>query len=373
MKYVFLLFCGFFQSECLAQIQANYSIILIPKEAKKTLGKHPIFKTIYIEKIEDNRLKRGSLGTIYSHWESALLPSNIDGKDLDDALQIFLDNFQKDDAHKKTIIAKINNFSVGQFRESDNINYIYMDIDFYKRNDDGTNFLVGHYHGRKSKIGNENRIPSLVYKILEESLNTLGNQINKPFSLKQVNYIEANYVPQKGLYRTFLDYKYNTPIVTKEKYEIVVTKENEIQYNTNSDSLYTRMFGYSDGTNFYSAPFISSYTMKMKKLAAKGRYLYAEDCVEHFSEKERTTRNIATIVGGLGGLLIASATFDHKKDAIFDLATAQTIIVDSPEFLSLLKENEQVDQSYKENPCRKNAIESILKINSLYSSSHKTN
>ncbi len=365
-RLLFLLFLLLAQNKNFAQSAQNYIIILTPKKAKKIIGEHPIFEKIHIETIEDNRLKKGSLGTLFSHWDMANLPSNLEGKDLDEALQIFLDNFQKEENHKKTIIAKINTFTVGQFSESSNLNYIYLDINFHQKNKDGTSNLVGHYHGRKSKQGNAKVISSLVYKILEESFNALESQINKPFSLKNMNYIDSNYVPQKGLYRTFLDYKYNTPIVTQEEYKILAVNETEVEYSTYSDSLRTRMFGYSDGKTFYSAPFVISYQMKMKKLAATGRYLYAEDCIKSFSEKEKKAMNVGAIVGGLSGALIVSATFDHRKDAIFDVETAQTIIVDSPAFISLLKENEQVLASYKEKPCRKNAIEAILKLNVLY-------
>jgi hypothetical protein len=370
MKHLLLLLFTFQSFFLLAQID-KHIIKLEAKYAKPLLSN--CFDKFYITKVVDNRKKKGKIGKILKNKGEQKVFAYFEQNDFENYLLHFFRECSKDTVTKTALIATINFFSIAEdYDAKGKLGQVFLDVDFHKKDEVGNNSPFGHYHGsyaEPSGAGNvSKRFPVLIYRILKEAFSEIGK--NKTFSgIDNFSYIDTNYVPQKGIYLNLLDYKKNLPFETKENYQIVQTDDNEIVFNTKSSHLLKRIFGYSDGVNFYIGdPTFPAYKIKMKKTTTVGRYLYVKKADSYIVKRDRNIILGVSLATGLTGLGFILALEDFKKDAVWDTETGEIANINSNSFLDFIDEDDNVFNQYYNFPSQENAIIAIKSINKRYHS-----
>lgn len=319
------------------------------------------FFDFHIDSIIDNRLdktpyvgivKRGILG---AKWSRA----KFEGKSINQDLQALFNSFSIEKEKTEAIIAKINYFEIGEFQSNPYLEegIVYLDIDFFKKKN---NEIIAHYHGKFKEALSSDVTSShagRIYRIFKTAFDQI-NLSNPNKIISKQNYNDSTYVPKEGFYRSYLDYIYNTPIVTQKKYKISYEDETHtsIFIKSKGDSLNFNIFGYSDGNFFYSFSNNSWYM----KTRARGHYLFLEDAIIDMTSGEYLGQLIAIGLGGVSGTT--------KGNVVINLETGRMIRADSDAFIQLLKEeNVEISERFLSSKMKKkNAIYAIKALNRIY-------
>ena len=380
MKHLFLLLFLLQNISVFSQAEDSHIVQLESKYAKPLLT--GVFDKFYIAQITDNRFNKENIGNIINGNRETIIPAQFESSNFEDYLTHFLRSFSPDTLKKVSVFAVVNSFSITEVLErTSKLGYVFLDIDFYKK--DSLNQLIpyGHYHGsyaEPSGAGNvTKRFPVFIYKILKNALSTVG-QKTKTNSITNTAYIDTSYVPQKGLYSNLLDYKYNTPLQTQQKYSIKYSNSQEITFIAQSDSLLTNFFGYSDGKDFYLSEINQpTFKIKMKKVTIKGRYLFLK---KEPNDNHNNESHLPYMGGGfIGGLIVASidlaineaekkkaTTILSSNCAVIDIQTGQVLPLGYESVLNVLSKEDEVFKNFQNQPNHQNGILLVKRINLLY-------
>ncbi len=370
MKHVFALLFLLLTFSLFAQIGDKHIVKLEAKYAKPLLSSS--FENFYINKIVDKRQRKNIIGKFLKKTDNGNITAYFEQNDLEQYLLRFFQECTEDTVHKTPIIATIHFFSVVEdYDVKGKLGQVFLDIDFDKKDNLGNLIPYGHYHGsytEPSGAGDvRKRFPVLIYKILKEALSNVGKNEIHSDSNSPSSYLDSAYVPQKGIYLSFLDYKKNLPFETSEPYKTLQPMEEEIIFSTNSTHLCKRIFGYSDGVNFYVGnPTLPAYKIKMKKTTTVGRYLYVKKSDSYLEKKDKIILAVVGITTGMIGAGLVLALKDFKKDAVWDIETGEIANIDSNAFLDFIEEDDAVLNKFYSNPTQQNAIEAIKKTNQIY-------
>lgn len=329
-------------------LKDTFTIVLKYSKADEYLEK--TFQKFHIDSIIDNRIDKVPYKLI------GKLPKNkiIENADFCTVLEDFFGYYAKNKKGTEPIIARINYFKISEFYYK----YIYyegvvhLDIDFFKKN---TNECVGHFH---SRIVNDYVADHQIrlFKIFSRAFKSVDLRKKIP-EIKKENFYDVDYVPKAGLYRSFLDYIYNTPFITKQKYTVTQTdiNNNTYRFETKGDSLKVSFFGYSDGKNFYAFQGNKS----LEKIYAQGRYLYLHN------EKIGNIKNETVYPYLFIGIVSKEEPYG---EVIFDLVTGSMFELGSKAFLNTLGQNKTILNEYIKSPqTKQDGLLAIQKLNQFIS------
>lgn len=329
------------------------------------------FNGFYIDSIIDNRaIKSSHLGIVKKGFAGR---KRIKAKFENDTINAQIKAlFKKCKISKKgriPIIAVINFFEIGEF-QSNTINeegFVYLDIDYFSKESNGILTKVGHFHGKEVEslpYDVTSSHPERICHILVTSLKTV-KPLSAILETPKANYNDTTYVPKEGFYRSFLDYQYNTPIITQKKYKIS-TEDFRQSYliKVKSDSLVTDIFGYSDGRNFYTNGEQGFWFSSIYKIVTpKGRFLFMTDAMLELSSNEVAKKTLKA-----AAFPISISANAKNGNIVFDLVTGRVIQVNSYNFGDFLKQEDEV--IYEEYRASKKTTKdtkiAIEKLNSLY-------
>ena len=359
-KYLFLIPLLLVFTKVFAQDEITSTFNVTPKKVKKEVK--AFFKTHYISQVIDNRLKKKELGNMFNIWKRNYVDVNFVQESLETAFKDYFNEIQKEEGNKKKIVVKVNHFRVGNYMGAAHVVYTYLDLDFF----DTDNKLIAHYHGRKYDNGEKETLKRIIDEILQSALVSAMKQSKQEITPLKSYHLDTSYVPQIGFYKNYFDYKYNKPMITKEKYKMKI-EANVLHFDTFSDTLSKRIFGYSDGKNFYAFPFDIRYEHNSSKLQTHGRYLYLRNTVNNLTPEEIKIANKQVILNSLSPYTAGDRVELSYKlcDMILDLETGENVTENNEQWLAFCQEELKVDSADKEA-----IISALNRLNQQY---HKEN
>lgn len=368
-----------------AQKNKWHTIKLDSADGTQIIGRNHRY---YIESIIDKRSDRTNVG--YNFYDGKNYPLHLESDSVTLSLQQFLNKIQSKKEGQKAVHAEINCFQLGVYLLSGipNDGYCYLDIDFYIKNEQGEKKLISHYHGSVISADLKNipkTHPDRIYYSLRWALKNLNKATGEPIQLEEMNYQKKDYVPQKGLYLSLMEYRRNTPLITQQTFKIskhLLTKyedDTAFQYEDtmtlkmkfSKDSLNRRFLGYSDGKDFYFTTSGGEYKKEFGRCATKGRYLYLPEVA---MPKESATY-LPYMGGGLiGGLIVGAANAAinsstnnvNAKYIIFDTETGELLSFESPNFQAKIPKDNNDALEYKMHKKEEKLIKLVQKMNEIY-------
>jgi hypothetical protein len=329
------------------------------------------FVDFHIDSIIDNRLEKTPyIGIIKKGLMGGkVLKASLEQGDIAKDLQVLFDSFVHDKEKSEPIIAKINHFRIEEYQSDmySAVGRVFLDIDFFKKKD---NILVGHYHAKfegRPYADVTKSHDKRIFRILKNALNEVNLKGAVNVAVRQ-NYNDTTYIPREGFYKTYLDYIYNTPTVTKEIYTLKYAEDGKsCTIKTKLDSLNIKFFAYSDGTSVYTFhKGMWNNTYEYNKIRSKGRYLYLKNVPLDLTSDELIGKSVISSFGTAGAI---AASDEKVGDAVINLASGVMTIVDSDAFLSILNKNSDIFKEYKKaEKKRAGAIQAIQSINKTYHS-----